>query len=386
MTSMTTSSSSSSPSSSDYVNSDGDSETTTSSPLPSSSGSSSVVAQTLRLVQSDDPDAKVRAAREIRRLTKTSQRYRRLFCNAVAPLVDMLRSSAVESNQAALLALLNLAVKDDANKASIISAGALEPIIAFLQSENVIVQEDATAALLTLSASSVTKPIVSASAVIIPLLVGVLRHGSPQAKVDAAMTLYNLSTYRTNLIPILQTKPIPDILNLLKSCKKTSKTTEKCAALIESLVGYEEGRAALTAEEDGVLSVVEVLECGSLKSREHAVGALLAMCQGDRFKYREPILREGAIPGVMQLTIQGTPKGKAKANTLLRLLRDSACPRPNELQADTLQNIVSNLILEMDAEEQPGKANEKLADMVQVSMEESLKNLQQAKGSGMLSC
>ncbi|XP_019154527.1 PREDICTED: U-box domain-containing protein 3-like [Ipomoea nil] len=366
---------SSSPSSSSYANSDGDSPSetaTAASPLPFSS--STVVTQTLRLVESDDPDAKVRAAREIRRLTKTSQRYRRLFCNAVAPLVDMLRSTSLQSNQAALLALLNLAVKDDANKASIISAGALEPIIGFLGSENAIVQEDATAALLTLSASSVTKPIVSASGVI-PLLVGVLRQGSPQAKLDAAMTLYNLSTYPTNLTPILQMKPIPHILTLLKSCKKTSKTAEKCAALIESLVGYEEGRAALTAEEDGVLSVVEVLETGSLKSREHAVGVLLVMCQSERCKYREAILREGAIPGVMQLTVQGTPKGKGKAKTLLRLLRDdeSPCPRADELQADTLENIVSNLIFRMDAEEQPGKAKDKLAQMVQVSMEESLK-------------
>lgn len=261
------------------------------------------------------------------------------------------------------------------NKASIISAGALEPIICFLQSENVNLQEVATAALLTLSASSVTKPIISASGVI-PLLVGVLRHGSQQAKADAAMTLYNLSTHQSNLCPILQTEPIPFIVSLLNSCKRTSKIAEKCTALIESLVGYEEGRTALTSEEGGVLSVVEVLEGGSLQSREHAVGALLTMCQSDRCKYREPILREGAIPGIMQLTIQGTPKAKAKAKTLLRLLRDSPFQR-SEVQADTLENIVSNLILEIDGEEQPGKAKEKLSEMVRVSMEQSLKDLQQ---------
>lgn len=75
--------------------------------------SSSAVQQTLFLIHSDDPTLKVQAAKEIRRLTKTSQRYRRHFSNAVKPLVDMLRSESFESNEAALLALLNLAVKDE---------------------------------------------------------------------------------------------------------------------------------------------------------------------------------------------------------------------------------------------------------------------------------
>ncbi|XP_059297747.1 U-box domain-containing protein 7-like [Lycium ferocissimum] len=337
--------------------------------------SASSVYQTLILIQSDDPTLKVEAAKEIRRLTKTSKRYRRYFSNAVKPLVDMLSSNSFEYEEAALLALLNLAVKDERNKISIINAGALEPIICFLQSENSTLQDHATASLLTLSASSVTKPIISTSGVI-PRLVKVLRQGSSQAKVDAVMTLYNLSTYEDNLNHILQTEPICFIIDLLKSCKKSSKSAEKCTALIESLVGYEDGRTALTSEEGGILAVVEVLESGSLQSREHAVGALLTMCQSDRGKYREPILKEGVIPGLLELTVQGTPMSQTKAQTLLRLLRDT--PYPNsELEPDTLENIVSNIISQIDGEEQLGKTKEMLAEMVQVSMEQSLRHLQQ---------
>ncbi|KAK4360598.1 hypothetical protein RND71_019550 [Anisodus tanguticus] len=184
------------------------------------------------------------------------------------------------------------------NKISIINAGALEPIICFLRSENSTLQDHATASLLTLSASSVTKPIISASG-IIPRLVEVPRQGSSQAKVDA-------------------------------------------------------GRTALTSEEGGILAIVEVLESGSLQSREHAVGALLTMCQSDRRKYREPILKEGIIPGLFELTVQGTPKSQSKAQTLLRFLRDT--PYPNsELEPDTLENIVSK---------QFGKTKEMLAEMI----------------------
>lgn len=254
-------------------------------------------------------------------------------------------------------------------------AGALEPIICFLKSQDLNLQEYATASLLTLSASTVNKPIITASGAI-PLLVQVLKHGSPQARADAVMALSNLSTHPNNLHVILETEPIPSIVNLLKNCKKSSKTAEKCSALIESLVGFEEGRIALTSEEGGVLAVVEVLENGSLQSREHAVGALLTMCQSDRCKYREPILREGVIPGLLELTVQGTPKSQSKAQMLLQLLRESPYPR-SELQPDTLENIVCNIISQIDGEDQSGKAKKMLAEMVQVSMEQSLRHLQQ---------
>ncbi|KMT18649.1 hypothetical protein BVRB_2g027780 [Beta vulgaris subsp. vulgaris] len=344
-------------------------------------GGSSVAAthlsvnQVLDFIQSDDPDFKIRAAQEIRRLTKTSQRCRRQLSPAVPQLVSMLRVNSLVSTESALLALLNLAVKDEKNKISIVAAGALDPIIRFLQSKNTILQEHATAALLTLSASSVNKPTITAYKAI-PLLVDVLETGTPQAKVDAVMALYNLSTHSNNITMILETDPIPLIIDLLKTCKKSSKTAEKCTALLESLVNFDEGRNALVSEEGGVLAVVEVLESGSLQSREHAVGALLTMCEIDRIKYRDPILREGVIPGLLELTVQGTPKSQNKAQILLRLLRDSPYPR-SEFQPDTLENIVCNIISQMDGEEQSGKAKKMLADMVQVSMEQSLRHLQQ---------
>ncbi|KAM7529832.1 hypothetical protein LguiB_033242 [Lonicera macranthoides] len=330
---------------------------------------------TLRLINSDDTSSKLEAAREIRRLTKTSHRCRRHFSAAVRPLVHMLRSDSDEINEAALFALLNLAVKDETNKISIVEAGALEPIVGFLHSKNPNMQEHAAASLLTLSASSVNKPLITASGAI-PLLVETLKHGSPQAKVDAVMALYNLSTHPDSLYLIIQSKPVPSLVNLLKSSKKSSKVTAKCSALIESLVNFDEARATLMAEEGGILAVVEVLESGSLQSREHAVGTLLTMCQSDRSKYREPILREGVIPGLLELTVQGTPKSQSKAQTLLRLLRESPYPR-SELQADTLENIVCNIISQIDGEDQSGKAKQMLAEMVQVSMEQSLRHLQQ---------
>ncbi|KAF5199255.1 hypothetical protein FRX31_011157 [Thalictrum thalictroides] len=73
----------------------------------------SIVNQTIELIESNDPYSKIQAAKEIRRLTKTSLKYRRHFACTIDPLVSMLKSDSLESNEFALLALLNLAVKDE---------------------------------------------------------------------------------------------------------------------------------------------------------------------------------------------------------------------------------------------------------------------------------
>jgi HEAT repeat protein len=188
------------------------------------------------------------------------------------------------------------------NKTKIVDAGALEPLLGYLRSSDPNLQEYATAALLTLSASSTTKPVIGASGAI-PLLVEVLKGGNPQAKNDAVMALYNLSTIADNLQAILSAQPIPPLIELLKGGKRSSKTADKCCALLESLLAFDQCRVALTSEEGGVLAVVEVLEEGSLQGREHAVGALLTMCECDRSRYMDLILNEGAIPGLLELTI-----------------------------------------------------------------------------------
>lgn len=332
-------------------------------------------------VQSPDESCRVDAAREIRRLTKTSSKNRRHLAPAIEPLVAMLKApgGSAAAHEAALLALLNLAVKDERNKIKILDAGALSPITGFLESPNTTLQECATAAVLTLSACAANKLAIS-DAGIIPTLVTILREGTHQAKLDAVMAIYNLSTLPGNLTTILQLRPVPPIVSLLKRCAKASKPAEKCSALLEALLRFDEARVALTAEEGGVLAVVEVLEEGSLQSREHAVGALLTMCESDRRRYREAILKEGAIPGLLELTVQGTPKAQLDARKLLQLLRESPYRRSAQLQPEeALESIVCGIVSRINGttDDRGEKARKMLEEMVQVSMEQSLRHLQQ---------
>ncbi|KAJ0098553.1 hypothetical protein Patl1_21309 [Pistacia atlantica] len=74
-----------------------------SSSSSSSSSSFSAVHRALNFIQSHDSDLKLEGAREIRRLTKTSQRCRRQLAAAVKPLVQMLCDHSSQSHHESAL-------------------------------------------------------------------------------------------------------------------------------------------------------------------------------------------------------------------------------------------------------------------------------------------
>lgn len=89
-------------------------------------------------------------------------------------------------------------------------AGAVEPIVSFLQSSSSEPQEHATAALLTLSAPTVNSPVLSPSRAIL-LLEENLEGGSHQTKIDGLMALYNLPTHLSHLSIILEAYLFPPL-------------------------------------------------------------------------------------------------------------------------------------------------------------------------------
>ncbi|GKC77161.1 U-box domain-containing protein 4 [Tanacetum coccineum] len=81
-------------------------------------GDHNTITYTLALIQDDNNNNldilnKIQAAKEIRKLTKTCQKFRRQFSEAIPSLVSMLKLPSFDAKEAALLALLNLAVQDE---------------------------------------------------------------------------------------------------------------------------------------------------------------------------------------------------------------------------------------------------------------------------------
>ncbi|KAM7492438.1 hypothetical protein LguiA_035359 [Lonicera macranthoides] len=363
-----------------------------------------------------DLETKIQAAREIRKLVrKSSVKTRSKFAAAgvIQPLVFMLLSSNLDAREAALLALLNLAVRNERmsvsvitvllacvwmprkfgnekliawpacipavtfslNKVKIVTSGAIPPLVELLKFKNNNLRELATAAILTLSAAPPNKPTIAASGAA-PLLVQILSSGTVQGRVDAVTALHNLSTSKEDPVLVLDPKAVPPLINLLKECRKYSKFAEKTTALLEKLSLSEEGRTAIRDTEGGILTLVETVEDGSLVSMEHAVGALLALCKSCRTKYRELILKEGAIPGLLRLTVDGTVEAQDRARTLLDLLRDS--PPEKRLNSSVLERFVYDIASRVDGSDIAAAETAKrlLQDMVHRSMELSMGRIQ----------
>lgn len=324
---------------------------------------------------------KIEAAREIRKLVRKSSfsgktRSRFAAAGVIPPLVDMLQpcSYSLLAREAALLALLNLASRNERNKIRIVASGAIPPLVELLKFQNGNLKELAAAAILTLSAAAANKPTIAASGVG-PLLVQILSSGTVQGRVDSVTALHNLSTSKEDPKLVLDARAVYPLMNLLKDCKKYSKFAEKTTALLEILSNSEEGRDAITNADGGILTLVETVEDGSLISTEHTVGALLSLCQSSRDKYRELILKEGAIPGLLRLTAEGTPLAQERARTLLDLLRDS--PPENRFSSSTLKRIVYDFAAQVDGTDKAADtAKRLLQDMVHRSMELSMSRLQ----------
>lgn len=259
-------------------------------------------------------------------------------------------------------------------------AGAVPPLIQILKLHNASLRELATAAILTLSAAPANKAMIISSGVP-PLLIQMLSSGTVQGKVDAVTALHNLSACKEYSAPILDAKAVYPLIHLLKECKKHSKFAEKATALVEMILSHsEDGRNAITSCEDGILTLVETVEDGSPLSIEHAVGALLSLCRSDRDKYRKLILKEGAIPGLLSSTVDGTSKSRDRARVLLDLLRET--PREKEMTPLTLEKIVYGIAVQVDGAEKAAETAKKLLqDMVHRSMELSMKSIQHKAAS-----
>lgn len=248
----------------------------------------------------------------------------------------------------------------------------MPPLVELLKSESSGLRELAAAAVLTLSAAESNRSAITASGAA-PLLVQVLINGSIQGKVDAVTALYNLSSSKESLDPNLYVEAVTPLLTLLKESKKYSKFAEKASSLLEILSGTEEGRSAISEAEGGILTVVETVEDGSYLSMEYSVGVLLTLCQSCREKYRERILREGAIPGLLRLTVYGTKKGQERARELLELLRDD---RPKRFTSKVLETIAFDIASRIDGPSQAAEtAKRLLKDMVRREMELSTSTL-----------
>lgn len=187
----------------------------------------------------------------------------------------------------------------------------------------------ATALYLNLSCLEKAKPIIG-SGEAIPFLIGVLqRETDTQCKLDALHALFNLSSNPTNT-PHLLSAGILDGLKTLMSYTD-DHTTEKCIAVLINLSLSKSARDAIMSSPGLISSLATVLDIGEPLEQEQAAACMLILCNGNE-KCSQMVLQEGVIPSLVSLSVNGTMRGKQKAQKLLMLFREQRQREPSPVQ------------------------------------------------------
>ncbi|CAM8988747.1 unnamed protein product [Rhodiola kirilowii] len=274
-----------------------------------------------------DREAQMNAAQEMIDM-KSKQRQKLVEKGVIHPLILMMRSGDEDVAGLALYALISLAFGSERNKVRIVRSGAVPVLCEMLRCGSLGLIQQAVTGLMILSSCSSNKVTIAASGAV-ELLIEILDYSSclisEQAKLDAISTLLNLSTC-PNLIPLLVSSGVVmAMVGLLLGSDKASEIVEKATELMEKLVC----ESSLAVEEvdrvEGATQLlIETVEEGSSQCKEYALGTLLVLCQSCREKYRGMFLREGIIPGLLQVSVDGTWRGREMSRELLEILREGS--------------------------------------------------------------
>ncbi|XP_042492397.1 U-box domain-containing protein 45-like [Macadamia integrifolia] len=283
-----------------------------------------------------DTERQYKVVEQIRLLLKDDEEARICMgANGFAEaLVRFLEAAVCQGSDKAqeigAMALFNLAVNNDRNKEMMLSAGVIP-----LLEEMILMSkayESATALFLNLSCLEEAKPIIGSSQAI-PFLVRLLRNESePQCKIDALHCIYNLSTYPIN-IPILLSAGIIEGLQALFADPPDHTWTEKSISVLISLLSNSSGKKEIASNPGLISALSAILDTGEPIEQEQAVSCLLILCTGND-KCSELVLQEGVIPALVSISVNGTARGKERAQKLLILFREHRQRDPLPIQAE----------------------------------------------------
>ncbi|KAL5537322.1 hypothetical protein UlMin_044719 [Ulmus minor] len=275
------------------------------------------------LLEGEDLTKKCRVVEKIRFLLKDDEEAR-IYMGAngfIEALTHFLDSAMREGDAAAqeigAMALFNLAVNNNRNKETMISAGILSLL------EEIIFQtnshEFATALYLNLSCLEEAKSMIGSSQAV-PFLTRLLQANTDtQCKLDALHALYNLSSVPSNIPHLLSAGIVGGLQSLAGSGESIWR--EKCLTVLINLATNQSGKDEMISSRGLIGVLATIVDCGAEIEQEQAVSCLLLLCNGDE-KCSQMVLQEGVIPGLVSISVNGTTRGKEKAHKLLLLFRE----------------------------------------------------------------
>ncbi|ESQ34483.1 hypothetical protein EUTSA_v10007104mg [Eutrema salsugineum] len=284
-------------------------------------GDMAVIRALVQRLSSRSTELRRNAVSELRSLSKRSTDNRILIAQAgaIPVLVNLLTSEDVATQENAITCVLNLSIYDN-NKELIMFAGAVTSIVQVLRAGTMEARENAAATLFSLSLADENKIIIGGSGAI-PALVDLLENGTPRGKKDAATALFNLCIYQGNKGRAVRAGIVTALVKML-SDSSSHRMVDEALTILSVLANNLDAKSAIV-KANTLPALIGILLKDQARNRENAAAILLSLCKRDTEKLVS-IGRLGAVVPLMDLSKNGTERGKRKAITLLELLR-KAC-------------------------------------------------------------
>ncbi|XP_044490382.1 LOW QUALITY PROTEIN: U-box domain-containing protein 45-like [Mangifera indica] len=271
----------------------------------------------------EDFRKKCNVVEQIRLLLKDDEEAR-IFMGAngfVEALLKFLESAVHQRDSCAqeigALALFNLAVNNNRNKELMLSAGIIQLLEEMISNPNC--HGSATAVYLNLSCFEDAKSIIGSSEAVQFLVQLCKGKTEVQSKLDALHALFNLSTVPSNVPSLLSAGIISALQSLVISGDRM--WTEKSLAVLLNLTTSQAGKNEMLSATGLIAGLATVLDTGEPIEQEQAVACLLILCNRSE-ECCQMVLQEGVIPALVSISVNGTTRGRDKAQKLLMLFRE----------------------------------------------------------------
>ncbi|XP_071740794.1 U-box domain-containing protein 45-like [Rutidosis leptorrhynchoides] len=288
-------------------------------------------------------------AKDVRKLAKEDSDVRTMLAllGAIPPLVGMLDSEDLDSQIAALYALLNLGIGNDTNKAAIVKAGAVHKMLDLINLPNEgVPNPDVSAAIvanfLGLTALDSNKPIIGSSGAI-SFLVETLKistEGKANSQVvqDCLRALYNLSILPSNVLPMIE---IDDFVSFLLTTLGDMEVSDRILSILSNVVSTPEGRKALSSFQDSFQILVDVLSWTDSPSCQEQATYILMVMTHKSYRDRQAMIESGVSSSLLELTLLGSTLAQKRASRILEILRIDKGKQVSETFIGTIGSNVS---------------------------------------------
>ncbi|XP_021890861.1 U-box domain-containing protein 19-like [Carica papaya] len=269
-------------------------------------------------------EEKNKAAYEIRLLTKSNIFNRACLIEAgtIPPLLKLLASYDRSAQENAIGALLKLS-KHTSGKKVMVESGGLNPILAVLNKGlSMEAKQMAAATIFYLSSVKGYRKLIGDTPESIPSLLELIKDGTNCGKKNAVVAIFGLLLYPENKKKALASGAVQILLNILTTSDKVELIADSLAVLA-TLAEDAEGTFAIL-EARALRLIIGSLQCLTCRAgKEYCVSILLSLCNNGGDEVIGVLAKDPSLMAALySLLTDGTSHGSKKACTLMKILHE----------------------------------------------------------------